>query len=96
MSTVEEIDLSTVIRQRGGLLAHDVDGTLVVADETSSCWYGLELIARKIWQLVERPQKVTDLCTALVNEYNIDRESCERDVLDFLGELKREGLIEIV
>lgn len=96
MSMVEEIDRNTVIRQRGGLVAHKVDDTLVLADERSSGCYGLDFVAQKIWQLVERPKAVADLCAALVDEYKIDRERCELDVLDFLGELKREGLIEIV
>ena len=96
MSMAAEIDLSTIVRRRGGLVAREVDDTLVVADEKGSCCYGLDLIARKIWQFFECPRAVEDLCAVLVVEYPIDRKACERDVLDFLGELKREGLIEIV
>ena len=95
MSGVGQIDLSTVIRQRDGLQAHDVDETLVLTDEKSACCYGLDFIARRIWQLVKRPKSVAALCAMLADEYHIDQESCERDILGFLGELRREGLIEM-
>jgi hypothetical protein len=35
------------------------------------------------------------LCAALANGYDIASERCESDVLEFVEELNREGLIEI-
>lgn len=96
MSGANQITLSSVIRRRSGLSTQDVDGTLVVADETSTWCYGMELIAGQIWQLLDRLGTVADVCAALATEYDVPRQTCESEVLEFVQELKREGLIEIM
>jgi hypothetical protein len=96
MSTANRIALSSIVRRRSGLSAQDVDDTLVVTDETTTWCYGMECIARQIWQLLDCPRTVGDLSSALMDGYEIDRERCDSDVLEFLEELNREGLIEIV
>ena len=96
MSMANRISLNSIICRRNGLATQNVDDTLVVADATSAWCYGMEIIAGQIWQLLDRPRTVADLCSALTNGYDVSRETCESDVLEFVEELNREGLIEIV
>lgn len=95
MSAANSITLSSVVSRRSALSAQDVDDTLVVTDETASLCYGLEFVARRIWQLLDRPRTIRDLCANLTDGYDVDHETCERDVLAFLEELRVEGLVEI-
>jgi hypothetical protein len=37
---------------------------------------------------------VAELCEALLREYDVDRETCEREVLEFLNDSNFEGLIQ--
>jgi hypothetical protein len=96
MSMANRITLSSIVRRRNGLSTQNVDDTLVVADATSAWCYGMEIIAGQIWQLLDCPRTVADLCAELADRYDVSRETCESDVLEFVEELNREGLIEIV
>jgi hypothetical protein len=38
---------------------------------------------------------VEELRNTLLNEYEVDAELCERDLLDLLEKMRNEGLIEV-
>jgi hypothetical protein len=47
-----------------------------------------------IWKLLESPKTLKQLSDAIVQEYDVDSESAERDVADFVNEMKTVGLVE--
>jgi hypothetical protein len=87
------ITLNSRVRLNADLHTMEVDEATIVADGGGSDCYGLELIARRIWQLLPRAGSVAELCETLLKEYDVDRETCELGVLEFLNESMREGLI---
>jgi hypothetical protein len=87
------ITLNSKVGLCDDLRTMDIDDAIVVANGSGGDPYGLELIARRIWQLLHRPATVAELCETLLKEYDIDRETCEREVLEFLNDSTREDLI---
>ena len=47
-----------------------------------------------IWKLLESPRTVAQLATAVAEAYEVDRARAERDVTDFVSEMKTVGLVE--
>jgi Coenzyme PQQ synthesis protein D (PqqD) len=47
-----------------------------------------------IWKLLESPRTVSELTSAVVNEYDVDQATAMRDVTDFVREMKSVGLVE--
>ncbi|HLZ67507.1 MAG TPA: PqqD family protein [Aliidongia sp.] len=62
--------------------------------DTGIC-YGLNKVGTAVWQQITGPVTVAEICTALLARYDIDAETCERQVQELLGELHAEGLISI-
>jgi hypothetical protein len=48
-----------------------------------------------IWKLLESPRTVAQLATAVAEAYEVDRARAERDVTDFVSEMKSAGLVEV-
>ena len=48
-----------------------------------------------IWQLLESPMTATELAVAVAREYDVDTAQAQRDVTEFVEEMKRVGLVEI-
>jgi hypothetical protein len=48
-----------------------------------------------IWRLLESPRTVSELTTAVVDEYEVDQATAMRDVTDFVREMKSVGLVEV-
>lgn len=59
----------------------------------SSSYYGLDKTATRIWELLERPIKLGELITILVNEYNVSNEQCQIDTIDFIKKLINQTLV---
>ena len=92
---MNRITLATTVVRADDLLATDLDGeTILMAIEQGS-YYGMEETARRIWELVEQPREVADLCRQLAAEYRVAPEVCARDVIAFLEELLKEKLVVV-
>ena len=49
----------------------------------------------QIWQALEKPRSVAELCDSLLETFDVSRSKCEEDVLQLVSGLREEGLIEI-
>jgi hypothetical protein len=84
-----------LIRRKGELLEAEMDGELVALHVENGTCYGFNGTATRIWALVEQPRTLAQLCDSLVEEYAVDRATCERQVVALLRELQADGLVEI-
>ena len=85
-----------VVVRSDGLVEAEIDQETVALNiETGAC-YGLNPVGSRIWSLLSTPIRITDLCKMMVNEYRVEPETCERQVLDLLEELRAEGLIATI
>ena len=90
------ITAETIISRRREVVSSDIDGEVVMMSIEKGNYYGLDLIASRIWELMEKRIKVADLIGALTEEYEVTREDCEKDLMPFLNDLLAQKLIEIV
>lgn len=58
-------------------------------------YYGLDPVGARIWNLLQTPCKVAEIHKALLREYDVEPERCERDLLNLLEDLLGAGLIQI-
>ncbi len=58
-------------------------------------YYGLDPIGARIWKLLQTPRAIADIYTALLQEYDVEPERCQRDLLALLEDLLGAGLIEV-
>jgi len=61
----------------------------------NSVYYGANAAGTRVWNLLQEPKSVLQLRDALLEEYDVETERCERDLLEFLEKMRAEGLIEI-
>ena len=48
-----------------------------------------------IWKLLESPKTVSEIATIVVREYEVEPAQAERDVTNFVNEMKAAGLVEV-
>lgn len=48
-----------------------------------------------IWKLLASPKTVTELASAVAQEYEVEPAQAERDVMQFVAEMKAVGLVEV-
>jgi hypothetical protein len=89
-----QISRTTVIVASERAISSDLAGEAAIIDFQSGSYYGLDEVGATIWKLIAEPRTVREICDAVVAEYEVDPEVCERDVLALLGKLAASGLIE--
>jgi len=89
------LTLDPVVTVASGLMSSEVDGELVMMDVERGAYYGLDPIAARIWAGIAEPVRLGDLCALLVAEYDIDKDTCEAEVLAFMTDLHSSGLIAL-
>ncbi|HET6762131.1 MAG TPA: PqqD family peptide modification chaperone [Longimicrobiaceae bacterium] len=87
--------LDTVVRAGTEQVAAEVEDEVVILNLRDDVYYGLSLVGRRIWELVQQPRTLRDLRDTLLAEYEVDPAECERDLRDLLDDLARRGLVEV-
>lgn len=89
------IEFSSVVRQSEDQVSAEVDGEVVMMSVERGNYYGLDEVGSHVWDLIEKPTTVAAVCDAVMAEFDVERATCEGDVLKFLEELTEQGLIQI-
>jgi hypothetical protein len=91
-----KIELDTVVTHSEDLVSCELDGEVVLMSIANGSYFRIDEIGSRIWALLEEPRRVRDLCDQLMREFDVAREQCESDVLNFLNEMRADQLIEVV
>jgi len=86
---------STLVR-KSGMMSTRVDGEIVILSMITNNYVGLDDIGARIWDLLETPCKFEDLCLTLCHEFSAPMEVVRPDTLEFLEELLKEDLVDVV
>ena len=76
-------------------VSSDLAGESILLSLQTAMYYGVGGVGSRIWELLREPIRVADIRDAILREYDVEPDRCERELLDFLRELAAQGLIEI-
>jgi hypothetical protein len=83
------------VRRRTGLLEAELEEGLVGLHIDQGVCFGFNTTATRIWQLTEQPITKAALCEMLLNEFDVDPQTCAEQVGAALTQLEGNGLIEV-
>lgn len=59
------------------------------------CYLSLDPVGRRIWDLLEKPERIDALCSRLASEFGTEPARVEADLLPFLAELAAAGVLQV-
>lgn len=89
------ISMDAVICAVKEQVACDLAGEAAILDMKSGQYYGLRSVGARVWSLIQEPINFAKLLDSLVDEYDVDRSTCHKDLIVLLAALQEKGLIEI-
>lgn len=96
MTPTDRFTSNSMVERGDRVAVEEIDGDLLMAAPEAGDYYGISATAKRIWELLEQPVTVDELCAKLASEYDGDLEEIRREALEFLGELLHHGLIRVV
>jgi hypothetical protein len=91
-----DLTMGTEVRAAGGQISSDLGGEVVILDMKRSAYLGLEGAGARMWTLLQEGRSLRQVQETIVEEFEVDPQTCQRDLLKLVGELAESGLIEIV
>lgn len=85
----------SVIARRDGWLAASIDQDLVMMHPKGSFYLNLSGTGGRIWELLERPLTIMELCQALCRDYAVQPDVAYSEVVTFLTKLLQHKAIDV-
>jgi hypothetical protein len=89
------ITKASLISKKHGFLASEMDDGLAMMSIENSAYYAMDKIGKSIWQAFEEPTTIHDICSVLCAKYEVSEEQCLEDVIHYIEQLNKSGLISI-
>ncbi|VVM04669.1 PqqD family protein [Methylacidimicrobium tartarophylax] len=84
------------LERAGEAVSTEIDGAIVILQTEDGIYYQLDGVGRRIWELLEEPASLEALVSALVAEFEVDKNRCLADTEALLGELLERRLVRRV
>ena len=89
------MDLNQAVTFSDKVFAQEVDGEMVLLDMNSENYFGLNEIGTDIWQAMQEKRFLQNVYESLLEQYEVEPEVLEKDLLDFVKKLEESGLVKI-
>lgn len=95
MGTDDSISGSTMLVVDDRCLSTTIDGEAVILHTDSGQYYGFNEVATYLWDQLQDPQSIDELCHKVANEFDVVPSRCRDDVREYVTELLEYELIRI-
>jgi len=94
VSATPAIASSTPLIRNDEMIAVEVDRSVVMMSVEQGMYYGLEGVGPRVWSLLAAPRSMDELCSTLLEEYDVSPEDCRVEVQRFVSEMVEAGLVK--
>ena len=77
-------------------LSSDTSDSIVILNLKDGVYYELEKVAARVWKLIQQPCSIQSILETLIDEYEVDTQQCETDLMALIEDLSKKDLVEII
>jgi Coenzyme PQQ synthesis protein D (PqqD) len=92
---LNKVSRDSVVVATPDQVSADLEDEAVVLHLKDGVYYGLNPLGARIWNLLAQPRAIFEIQDILLEEYDVEPQVLEEDLLRLLGELAERGLIEV-
>lgn len=89
------INDETPLVRAGDALTAQVSGETVMFQPAAGSYFVLGVVGSRVWELLEQPSSVAEVCAVLRTEFAIDAETCRNEVLEFVNDMHAKQLVSL-
>ncbi|RRS30827.1 MAG: coenzyme PQQ biosynthesis protein PqqD [Epsilonproteobacteria bacterium (ex Lamellibrachia satsuma)] len=78
------------------VFSQEVDGEMVLLNMNNENYFGLDEMGTAIWQVMQENKTLQEVLEAILEQYEVEAEVLEKDLLIFVDRLVKSGLIRIL
>jgi hypothetical protein len=77
------------------VLVRSFENESVLLNLQSEYYHGLDDVGTGMWNALVQSKSVQEAYESLLSEYDVDPENLRQDLIDFVEELTKRGLVEL-
>ena len=77
------------------VLGTEIDNETILLDMESENYFGFDSVGSDIWRLLKEGKTLKQTYDALLEIYEVEPEVLKKDLLEFVGQLEKNGLINV-
>jgi Coenzyme PQQ synthesis protein D (PqqD) len=89
------MNLLTIVKQSKDQASCCLNDEVAILNLQSAMYFGLDEVGAFIWQALNEPRPMSEICSMVLDSFEVDTERCSTDVFNFITKLEKEGLVEL-
>ena len=89
------VDINSIVSSVQDQVSANLSNEAVILNLKTGVYFGLNPVGAFIWTLIQKPVSILSIRDKVLEEYDVDPERCEREILDLMQQLVDAGLIEV-
>ena len=85
---------SDQIIKRANIHGSKIGDELVFFNHETGKYYGTGPVGAEIWEILETPTSLGQICDRLLEKFDVDRETCETHVSEFISDMIKSGILD--
>jgi Coenzyme PQQ synthesis protein D (PqqD) len=90
------ISQSTRVTISPDVVSCDLAGEVAILNMKDGVYYGLDPVGATIWNLIQKPIVLEEVRDKILEEYDVEAEECQEDLLELIEKLVENGLVEVL
>lgn len=91
----DALDEDTRITRGPDMITADLDDGAMILNAESGNFIELNAAAARLWQFIETPLSLGALCDTVTSTYDVSRDICRPQLVEWIDEMRALGLIEL-
>lgn len=91
-----ELSRSSKIVVSKDVVSCDLGGETAMLDMKEGVYYGLNEMGTIIWEFIQEPVTLQEIVDNILEEYEVDEETCFADLVELIEQMVENKLVEIV
>ena len=72
-----------------------IDADVVALHVDRGTCFGMENVSADVWQMLEHPVSVGEICSRLLDRYEVGADQCQAEVQRLIDQMVDEGLVRV-
>ncbi len=83
-----------ILVRNSNLVWSDLEEDAVLLDADAGTYYTLNEVAASIWDKIDGKRAIGEIVELMLEEYDVERATLERDIEGLVADLEDKGLVE--
>jgi hypothetical protein len=89
------INSKSIIERTIDQVSSVLDDEVVILNTNTGKYFNLNPVGSRVWEIIETPSSIEAIVNQIMDEYSVDRDRCQSDIIQLTGKLLDADLVKV-